>query len=267
MREGRRRSRSASPLGFLSTSTGYWRLTPTAPARCAIPHGCTDATYRVRVHLRSEEPQAPGFAAVRYDDLARRLGLTPGVRALVLVDGRSGSGKSTFAARLAAAVGAHVVHTDDVAWHLHPIDWTRELVTGVLTPWRRGGAVDYRPPGWIAKGREGSVQVPAGTEMLIVEGVGAGREELAALADVVVWVQSDGTEARRRAIVRDMDVEGRTRQEAEDFWDEWARSEDPFLADDRPWSRAGLVALGTPGVDGGPIPPADTALVTPGPLR
>lgn len=41
---------------------------------------------------------------------------------------------------------------------------------------------------------------------------------------------------------------GRTREEAESFWDEWMPAEESFLADDRPWSRASLVICGTPPV-------------------
>ena len=36
-------------------------------------------------------------------------------------------------------------------------------------------------------------------ELLIVEGAGAARRELMHLLDAVVWVQSDATEAERRA--------------------------------------------------------------------
>jgi len=36
--------------------------------------------------------------------------------ALVLVDGRSGSGKSVVAERISRLVGAVVVHTDDLTW-------------------------------------------------------------------------------------------------------------------------------------------------------
>jgi hypothetical protein len=60
---------------------------------------------------------------------------------------------------------------------------------------------------------------------------------LATLAELVVWVQSDRDEARRRVVQRDVGL-GRTPKEAESFWDEWMRAEEPFLVDDRPWSRA-----------------------------
>lgn len=186
------------------------------------------------------------LAAVTADLLACLVPLTG--RRLVLVDGRSGSSKTTTAARLAELLDAVVVHTDDVAWHLHPTDWEDELVAGVLDPWRRGESVDYRPPGWIAKGRPGSVVVPP-TRILVVEGVGAARASLAAGADLVVWVHSDAAEARRRGVARDVVTEGRSREEAERFWDEWAAHEDPFLAAERP-RRAHLIVDGTPSSGG-----------------
>ena len=51
--------------------------------------------------------------------------------------------------------------------------------THVIEPWRRGEHVDYRPPGWVAQGREGAVTVPADVCVLVLEGVGAGRASLA----------------------------------------------------------------------------------------
>lgn len=169
--------------------------------------------------------------------------LPPGLR-LILVDGRSGSGKSTFAAKLARILSAPIVHIDDISWWLHPIDWVAELRDGVLNPWSRGEPVRYRPPGWVAKNRPGAVEAPP-SDTLIVEGVGAGRRELAAHASLVVWVQSDTDEARRRGILRDV-AQGRSRAEAEEFWDAWLLDENPFLDADRPWTRAALIVNGTP---------------------
>jgi hypothetical protein len=37
--------------------------------------------------------------------------------------------------------------------------------------------VSYRPPLWDSRGREGSLQVPAGCPLLIIEGDGPGRFE------------------------------------------------------------------------------------------
>ena len=198
------------------------------------------------IHLHPEEPEARSWELLDDVELAVRVrALLPAENhALVLVDGRSGSGKSTFAERLARLVDGAVVHSDDIAWHHDPIHWEDALVEGVIAPWRRGEAVYFRPPGWVVQGRPGAVEVPQ-RPVLIVEGVGAGRSGLAARAELVVWVQSDRDEARRRGLQRDVEL-GRTAKEAEAFWDEWMRAEEPFLAADRPWSRAPLVVNGTP---------------------
>jgi hypothetical protein len=193
-----------------------------------------------------EEPVILSWEAVDDVELTDRVRALVASRdhALVLVDGRSGAGKSTFAERLARLLGGALVHTDDVAWHLDPIDWADVLVDGIIGPWRRGETVSFRPPGWVSQDRGGAVHVPS-RPVLIVEGVGAGRASLASRADLVVWVQSDRHQAHRRGIARDEEL-GRSAAEAEAFWDEWMRAEEPFLAADRPWTRASLIVNGTP---------------------
>ena len=216
------------------------------------------------MRLHPDEPQTSRWRTLT-DDQARQVlwsglgrpgGGHTGCRSLVLVDGRSGGGKTTTATRIAALLEAAVVHTDDVAWHLHPTQWADELIAGVIEPWSKGEHVSFRPPGWIAKDRPGSIEVEP-SDVLVIEGVGAGRHDLAELAGVIepgvgvfaVWVQSDLDEARRRGVARDVVQEGRTPEEAEAFWDAWALDEDPFLAAERPWARAGLVVCGTCGGD------------------
>ena len=95
--------------------------------------------------------------------LAELLGAAAGPTrpALVLVDGGSGTGTTTAATRIAQVLDAPLVHTDDIAWHLDPIAWDDVLIEHVITPWRAGRGVRYRPDAWIARGREGAVQVPA----------------------------------------------------------------------------------------------------------
>lgn len=160
---------------------------------------------------------------------------------IVLVDGRSAGGKTTCAARLAAAVpGAGVVHTDDVAWWESFFDWAVLLRDGVLDPVRAGHAVAYRPRAWAPRGRAGAIEVPAGCPLLVVEGVGVSRLDLSGYGDLRLWVQSDRVEARRRGLAREGDDVA--------FWDEWEAEEVPFLAADRPWERADLVVAGTPAV-------------------
>ncbi|WP_432564306.1 uridine kinase family protein [Kineococcus sp. SYSU DK003] len=203
-------------------------------------------------------PQEPQFGPWRPSPVAAVLdALLAGAArpAVVAVDGRSASGKSTLAGVLhgearGRGLEAVVAHTDDVAWHHSFFDWAELLRDGVLAPLRRGEAVRCTPPGWAPHGREGSIDVPAGVDVVLVEGVGAGRRELTDHLDTVVWVASDLQVARARGIDRDVasGVNG-DHEQANAFWDEWEAAELPFLAGQRPWERARLVVAGTPTID------------------
>lgn len=177
-------------------------------------------------------------------ELVDRLG--PG-RHVIALDGRGGAGKSTLAGRWAACLpDTAVVSTDDIAWNHSMFGWADAMVDGVLRPFREGSAVSYRPPGWVRHGREGAVEVADTVRLLIIEGVGASRRELADWLDAACWVQSDFAEAERRGLARDIasgvngDAEATTA-----FWHFWMAEELPFFARDRPWERADLILAGT----------------------
>ena len=215
------------------------------------------------VRPNTTEPEFGPFRPVRVGSLTELVSATLAESpALVLVDGRSGAGKSTFAAAAARARHAVIVATDDIAWHLHPTDWATEMLEGVVRPWMAGQRVQYTPPGWVRRARPGRIEVPSGVD-LVIEGVGAARHELASLAKLIVWVCSEPVEAKRRGIERDIRL-GRTRAEAEQFWHEWMSAELPFLEAEQPWRVADLVIDGTAhaGTD-----VADTVYVTKGPRR
>lgn len=168
---------------------------------------------------------------------------------VVAVDGRGASGKSTLAARLHRLVPRSVVvHTDDLAWHEPLFGWGHLLADGVLRPLREGRALAFRPPQWVARGREGAIEVPAGTDLVVVEGTGAGHAEHVGLVDATVWVQADFGLAEERGIARDVaqGVNGDL-AEATAFWHDWMRAELAFFERQRPWERACVVVNGTPG--------------------
>jgi hypothetical protein len=208
--------------------------------------------------LEPGEPAAGPWEVVAVADFVacvrREAGAPHGRPAVVALDGRGGAGKSTLAQRLHAAVPASaVVHTDDIAWHHSFFDWHAVLADDVLAPVRDGRPVSYRPRAWQDRGRAGAIEVPAGLDVVFVEGNGAGRQELSRLIDAVVWVQSDRREAKRRALVRDV-AHGAAPDpvQAEAFWDEWMAEEIPFFARDRPWERACCVVAGTHVLDCAP---------------
>lgn len=199
------------------------------------------------------EPAAGQWRAVPFEELPALLGVpttaaAPGRPTVVAVDGRSAAGKSTLARHLAATVpGSVVVHTDDLAWHEPYFAWGHLLADGVLAPLRRGEAVAFRPPQWEARDRAGAIEVPRGTPLVVVEGVGADQAAHAHLLDATVWVQSDFAEAEGRGIARDV-AEGTNgdARAATAFWHDWMRAELDHLARERPWRRATLLVDGTP---------------------
>jgi hypothetical protein len=188
--------------------------------------------------------------------------------AVLAIDGRSNNGKTTLANRISELVpGSVVIHTDDIAWEHSRFGWADLLTNGILTPVHRGQAVSYRPPRWDEHGREGSIQVPAGCPLLIIEGDGAGRREVAHLIDTVIWVQADEMEAGRRAADRAAnppaaDLANRAVDEAPFDEDGWMAEERPFNTAQRTWERADIIVCGTPQI---PHDPATEIVIAPPP--
>ncbi|WP_250445651.1 hypothetical protein [Actinotalea sp. C106] len=123
--------------------------------------------------------------------------------------------------------------------------------------------MSFRPPAWAQHARDGTIEVPAGLDLVVVEGVGASQRELGDLIDATVWVQSDLAVAEERGIARDISqgVNGDA-EETVAFWHEWMAQELRFLQAQRPWERACVVVAGTT-----PIPLLDGQVaIAPGPL-
>lgn len=199
------------------------------------------------------EPAVVDWRVVRVgalvEQFASGVGAVRGHPRIVAVDGRSASGKSTLASRLHRAVPrSAIVTTDDLAWHEPLYAWGHLLADGILRPLRDGRALAYRPPQWDARGREGAIEVPAGLDLVVIEGTGASHREHAELLDATVWVQADWTEAERRGIARDIEsgVNGGP-EEATAFWHAWMAEELRFFERQRTWERADVVVNGTPG--------------------
>jgi hypothetical protein len=178
--------------------------------------------------------------------------------AVLAVDGRSNNGKTTAAARIGEMVPeAVVIHTDDIAFEHSRFGWADLLIDGILVPAHQGRAVRYRPPKWDEHGREGSLEVPAGCPLLIIEGDGAGRREVAHLTDTLIWVQADERQVARRAAARAANppaadlvnnpVNGTPFDE-----DGWMAEEIPFNAAQRTWERADIIVCGTPEISHDP---------------
>ena len=194
------------------------------------------------------------WSAVGLDALAGAVRHAAGpVRpAVVGVDGHSSSGKSTLAPRLADALTstgapAAVLHTDDLAWHHGVFAWDVTLREHVLPEVRAGRPLAHRPPGWVARDREGAVELPGDLAFLVVEGVGAGQPSVADLLDVVVWVETDEPTRLARDLVRV--AAGETTPED---YASWMAEENAYVTAARPWEQATLVVNGSGSIDHDP---------------
>jgi hypothetical protein len=139
--------------------------------------------------------------------------------------------------------GSAVVHTDDIAWWHSRFGWAELLIDEILVPARQDRAVSYRPPAWAERGREGSIEVPAGCPLLVIEGDGAGRREVTDLIDSLIWVQADEREAERRGLNR---IGQPNETPTLRHYRDWMAEEEPFNAAQRTWERADVIVCGTP---------------------
>ncbi|MBT2471150.1 hypothetical protein J7E97_25635 [Streptomyces sp. ISL-66] len=160
--------------------------------------------------------------------LARELAALPpslGPVRLIGIDGHAGSGKSTFAGRLAEALGGvPVLHLDDVATHEDLFGWDRRLRVQVLEPLAAGRPAHWAPYDWVER-RFGPERVLEPAPVLLVEGVGAGRRALRPWLARLLWMEMPPAKSWGRGRERD----GR---ELSDFWDEWERAERAHFSDD-----------------------------------
>lgn len=142
-----------------------------------------------------------------YADLAERVRASAprlGSVRLVAVDGGAGSGKTTFAARLADALGgAPVLHTDDLldGWGDLEGSWSR-VQTRVLHPLQAGRAARWQRYDWLA-GSFGPWQDLPVPGVLVVEGVGSARTRARGHLSLAVWVQAPRTLRVERGLARD----------------------------------------------------------------
>lgn len=155
----------------------------------------------------------------------RRLAPSCGPVRLVAVDGHAGSGKSTFADRLAEALdGAPVLRLDDIASHEELFDWTGRLLREVIEPLGRGETAHYAPYDWRTRRFGPSRPLPP-APVIVVEGVGAGRRTLRPYLALLLWMDLPREESWSRGRARDG-------AEQREFWEGWVRAEREHFAGD-----------------------------------
>ena len=173
--------------------------------------------------------QAAELAALAQE--VRQLEPRAGATTVVVIDGASGSGKSTFATRLAEATGAGLLRLEDMYPGWDGLDeGAQRLVDDVLEPLSRGEQATIRRWDWLEMrelDREPLVIEP----LLVIEGVGAGSRAAAPFISLLIWLEAETEERYARAIARDGEL-------YLGHWDRWAAQEQVTFAREATRNRA-----------------------------
>ncbi len=148
-------------------------------------------------------------------------------RALIKIDGRCGSGKSTAAALIASVYGCGTVHTDDFY-----LPWGSGRESGENTDFERlnselssiidGGCGFYNVFNCQKQAIDGTVAIPP-SPILIVEGSYSMHPKLTAKEDLSVFVTVPGEEQLRR-------IEKRSPASLDAFRERWIPMEEAYFA-------------------------------------
>jgi uridine kinase len=157
---------------------------------------------------------------------------------IILIDGRAGSGKSTFAESLQQQLfrdgesAPRVIHMDNIFEGWEGLSLGSDyLVRLILDPLARQETASWQDWSWVKNERSSWREFSGGTP-LIVEGCGALTERSKAHADLSLWLEASEATRRERWLKRERHL---------DRFDFWAAQELDFYARERSQSLADLV--------------------------
>jgi cytidylate kinase len=180
----------------------------------------------------------PWLAAVA--ELARSRPPRAGRTRVIAIDGRSGAGKTSLAAKLSGTLSAPVVALEYLYGGWDGLERGVDvLVSEVLEPVAQGRAAhvpryDWGAAAWRTPWR---LKPP---EVLVVEGVGAGARRAAHYESLLIWTEAAASVRKKRALDRDGDTFA-------PHWNGWAAQEDAMLAREGTPQRADVVIDGITG--------------------
>ncbi len=157
---------------------------------------------------------------------------------IILIDGRAGSGKSTFAESLQQQLfrdgesAPRVIHMDNIfeGWGGLALG-SDYMARFILQPLARQETASWQDWSWVKNQRSSWREFSGGTP-LIVEGCGSLTERSKEHADISIWLEASEETRRERWIQRERHLEK---------FDFWAAQELDFYAREKSQSLADLV--------------------------
>jgi uridine kinase len=157
---------------------------------------------------------------------------------IILIDGRAGSGKSTFAEKLQQQLfregesAPRVIHMDNIfeGWDGLALG-SDYMVRFILQPLARRETASWQDWSWVKNQRSSWREFSGGTP-LIVEGCGSLTQRSKEHADISIWLEASEEVRRERWIQRERHLEK---------FDFWAAQELDFYAREKSQSLADLV--------------------------
>ena len=153
---------------------------------------------------------------------------------IILIDGRSGAGKTTLANEIAESLGATVVHLDDVypGWG-GLVEGRNRVIDDVIRPIRSGLPGHLATWDWV-RSAPGASRSVAPAEIVIVEGCGISTPQSRLLADTCIWVDAP-TEVRFARVAQ------RDGMETLEHFEAWESDVETHVADNDPIATATVV--------------------------
>lgn len=167
---------------------------------------------------------------------ARATQLEPkaGATVIVAVDGRAGAGKTTFGEALAGELGAVHVDIENAYPGWDGLEEGARLAREELLVPIAAGEPGVLPQwDWLAS-RPGEPLVVEPSEFLVLSGTGSGAAANGPYLSLLVWMELEDDERRRRALERDGEI-------FELHWDEWSRQVEEHLDREQTRGRADAV--------------------------
>lgn len=162
---------------------------------------------------------------------------------LIAIEGYGGSGKTTFAEKLAEKLGdTYIVSIDDFivkekltepSWDKGSIDRKR-LENQVLKPLYGGKTASYQKLIWADNSLGDSLEVPK-TRFVIVEGISSYHPKIAKYYDYKIWIDTPMEIAKERGHARDGSNENAQ------HWDLWAANDLRYREENHPELEADFV--------------------------